>query len=32
MGKDPTEAPQNGLSLRAWVMAGLPGSDPNLNT
>ena len=24
IGKDPTEAAQEGLNLRAWVMAGLP--------
>jgi DNA primase len=24
MGKDPTEAAQNGLSIRAWVMGGMP--------
>ena len=28
IGKDPTEAKQAGLDLRAWVMAGLP-DEPN---
>ncbi len=28
MGKDPSEAFQNGLNLRTWIMAGLPESKP----
>jgi DNA primase len=27
-GKDPTEARQNGLDLRAWILAGLPAQEP----
>ena len=29
LGKDPTEAKQKGLDLRAWIMAGLPDVNPN---
>jgi DNA primase len=29
IGKDPTEAKQAGLDLRAWILAGLPDSEPS---
>ncbi|MBI5583485.1 MAG: zinc-binding protein, partial [Deltaproteobacteria bacterium] len=32
IGKDPTEALQKGLNLRAWVRAGLPNPEPSTTT